>query len=92
MNKCFFVFLRHICLGICIIAFIVACQSTEKQRKLRIIHAGSVSVPLAEIVDSFISLHSDVVIETEAWGSKAGRGVLPICNNRAMCLFLPTIR
>ncbi|HOY38790.1 MAG: substrate-binding domain-containing protein [Bacteroidales bacterium] len=72
MNKCFFVFLRHICLGICIIAFIVACQSTEKQRKLRIIHAGSVSVPLAEIVDSFISLHSDVVIETEAWGSKAG--------------------
>ncbi len=45
---------------------------TDNKVKLKIIHAGSVSVPIHEIVDSFRALHPDIVIETEAWGSKAG--------------------
>ncbi|HPG74018.1 MAG TPA: hypothetical protein PLM49_06980, partial [Bacteroidales bacterium] len=40
--------------------------NTDNKVKLKIIHAGSVSVPIHEIVDSFRILHPDIVIETEA--------------------------
>jgi molybdate/tungstate transport system substrate-binding protein len=39
---------------------------------LRIIHAGSLAVPVNEIVDSFLKYNPGEIIQTEAWGSKAG--------------------
>jgi molybdate/tungstate transport system substrate-binding protein len=39
---------------------------------LRIIHAGSLAVPVNEIVDSFMKYNPGELIQTEAWGSKAG--------------------
>ncbi len=39
---------------------------------LRIIHAGSLSVPVKEAADSFKLINPGVRILTEAWGSKAG--------------------
>ena len=54
------------------ILLLVSCTTGRTNRKLRIIHAGSVSIPVKEIADSFMAIHPDVIIETEAWGSKAG--------------------
>jgi molybdate/tungstate transport system substrate-binding protein len=39
---------------------------------LKIIHAGSLAVPVNEIVDSFLKYNPGELIQTEAWGSKAG--------------------
>jgi molybdate/tungstate transport system substrate-binding protein len=61
------------------ILVVIACsnqkpnsKSDSLSGKLHIIHAGSMSVPVKQIVDSFIQKYPDVDVLTEAWGSKAG--------------------
>ncbi len=49
---------------------IFSCQSPGDT--LRIIHAGSLTVPVREAADSFQSRNPGVRVLTEAWGSKAG--------------------
>jgi molybdate/tungstate transport system substrate-binding protein len=51
-------------------ALLFSCQSPKKD-KLILFHAGSLSVPLKQVCDSFQSLHPDVTIELEAAGSRA---------------------
>ena len=58
---------------------VIACTNQKTNSKtdglsgtLHIIHAGSMSVPVKQIVDSFTQKYPDVKILTEAWGSKAG--------------------
>ncbi len=53
-----------------ITAFLFSCQSPKKD-KLILFHAGSLSVPLKQVCDSFQSLHPEVNIELEAAGSLA---------------------
>lgn len=48
---------------------IFSCNEPET---IRIIHAGSLSVPVREAADSFAALNPGVRVLTEAWGSKAG--------------------
>ncbi|PKP10461.1 MAG: tungstate ABC transporter substrate-binding protein WtpA [Bacteroidetes bacterium HGW-Bacteroidetes-4] len=50
-------------------ALLFSCQSPKKN-KLIIFHAGSLSVPLKQVCDSFQSLHPEVNIELEAAGSR----------------------
>jgi len=59
--------------------FIIGCNNNEKKSSvtkdsitgtLNIFHAGSMSVPVKEICDSFNAIHKDVQILTEACGSK----------------------
>lgn len=52
------------------IGIIASCGHSENT--LRIIHAGSLSVPVAEAADSFETANPGVRILREAWGSKAG--------------------
>lgn len=61
--------LRFVVLSL-ITALLFSCQ-TPKKNKLIIFHAGSLSVPLKQVCDSFLSLHPDVSIELEAAGSLA---------------------
>jgi molybdate/tungstate transport system substrate-binding protein len=56
-----------------------ACKSNQKESvsdqisgELRIIHAGSMSVPVKLITKDFMKKYPNVKILTEAWGSKAG--------------------
>lgn len=53
-----------------VLGIIVSCGHSENT--LRIIHAGSLSVPVAEAADSFEKANPGVTILREAWGSKAG--------------------
>lgn len=53
-----------------ITALLFSCQSSKKD-KLILFHAGSLSVPLKQVCDSFQSLHPEVTIELEAAGSLA---------------------
>lgn len=72
--------IRFILVACVLGVFISACRhsSTEKPVEgglsgtLRIIHAGSLTVPVKEIADTFMEENPGVRILTEAWGSKAG--------------------
>jgi molybdate/tungstate transport system substrate-binding protein len=44
----------------------------QPANSLRVIHAGSLSVPVREAADSFERINPGVRVLTEAWGSKAG--------------------
>ena len=52
------------------ISIIPSCRQSPET--IRIIHAGSLSVPVKEAADSFMMNNPGVKILTEAWGSKAG--------------------
>jgi molybdate/tungstate transport system substrate-binding protein len=56
------------------LAILVVCLSCNRHNEdtLRIIHAGSLSVPVREAVTLFEEENPGVRILTEAWGSKAG--------------------
>lgn len=59
------------------VLLLTACTSGSRNRSeagnsLHIIHAGSLSYPVRLLVEAFQQQHPDVVIRTEAWGSKAG--------------------
>lgn len=62
-----------------VILTLVSCNNrqdkTDKNSlsgELKIIHAGSMSVPVKLIADGFMEKYPDIKILTEAWGSKAG--------------------
>lgn len=67
-------------LVICVICFSAVVQvfyscgtcSERNDLTLRIIHAGSLSVPVREAADLFETMYPGMRILTEAWGSKAG--------------------
>lgn len=50
----------------------ILCSCRHSPETIRIIHAGSLSVPVKEAADSFIKYNPGVKVLTEAWGSKAG--------------------
>jgi molybdate/tungstate transport system substrate-binding protein len=54
------------------VGFLILVSSCRQSPGLRIIHAGSLTVPVKEIVDSFLRHNPGEIIQTEAWGSKAG--------------------
>ncbi len=54
----------------CLVSGLQSCN--DRPETLRIIHAGSLSVPVREAADSFEARNPGVRILTEAWGSKAG--------------------
>ncbi len=60
----------------CGFSLFVGCSGAEGEGKadstLRIIHAGSLTVPVKEVVKAFNEENPGVRILTEAWGSKAG--------------------
>ncbi len=61
-------------MSVAIIVF-ASCNSCSEKRgenTLRIIHAGSLTVPVKEIAEAFKAVNPGVNILTEAWGSKAG--------------------
>ncbi|MFW6351944.1 MAG: extracellular solute-binding protein, partial [Bacteroidota bacterium] len=63
-----------ICFSV-ILFFLSSCHfqsEKEEAQQLHIIHAGSLTVPVKEIVSSFQKENPGVDIFTEAWGSKAG--------------------
>ncbi len=49
---------------------LISCRQSDDS--LRIIHAGSLTVPVKEAADSFMNRNPGVRVLTEAWGSKAG--------------------
>jgi len=49
-----------------------SCQNHDNTKMLTIIHAGSLSKPVREIVEAYKKEHPKVNIRTESWGSKAG--------------------
>ena len=54
---------------------ILACMlfsCRQPDSPLRIIHAGSLTVPVKEAADSFMKRNPSIRVLTEAWGSKAG--------------------
>ncbi len=53
-------------------AMLISCGESRHDNTLRIIHAGSLTVPVREAADSFEISRPGVRILTEAWGSKAG--------------------
>ena len=59
-----------------VLILVSACKESENEKtqkgNLRIIHAGSLTVPVKEIAEAFRQENPDVRILTEAWGSKAG--------------------
>ncbi len=60
---------------ICVIIALItsgACNRGDAEKTLYIIHAGSLTLPVRELVKSFTKEYPDVKIYTEAWGSKAG--------------------
>lgn len=54
--------------------FLTSCLLNELNNKpaLHIIHAGSLTYPVKQIIEAYQKEHPDIVIQTEAWGSKAG--------------------
>ncbi len=54
----------------CLVGGVHSCNGHPET--LRIIHAGSLSVPVREAADSFEARNPGVRVLTEAWGSKAG--------------------
>ncbi len=54
----------------CLAGGLFSCKGHTET--LRIIHAGSLSVPVSEAADSFEARNPGVRVLTEAWGSKAG--------------------
>ncbi|TVR74594.1 MAG: tungstate ABC transporter substrate-binding protein WtpA [Marinilabiliales bacterium] len=54
----------------CLVGGLHSCNG--RPETLRIIHAGSLSVPVREAADSFGARNPGVRVLTEAWGSKAG--------------------
>ncbi len=54
------------------ITTIVSCNKGQKQNTIHIIHAGSLSLVVKQIVEAYKEEHPDVKILTEAWGSKDG--------------------
>ncbi len=63
--------LSYILLISVLISTLYACNRSKKQNELIIFHAGSLSVPMKEVVKEFKKLHPDVKIYTEAAGSRA---------------------
>lgn len=63
-----------------LVLLVLSCRQQPPERNengnlsgtLRIIHAGSLTVPVKEIAEAYGLKHPDVKILTEAWGSKAG--------------------
>ncbi len=56
-------------------------QGKGDNTTLHIIHAGSLTLPVQEISKAFMTEYPEVVIRSEAWGSKAGaRRVIEIDN------------
>ena len=53
-----------------VLGLIYSCRRPAET--LRIIHAGSLTIPVKEAADSFMKLNPGVRVLTEAWGSKAG--------------------
>jgi molybdate/tungstate transport system substrate-binding protein len=54
------------------VVIIYGCKRKADGDTLRIIHAGSLSMIVKEVCDSFVREHPDMEILTEAWGSKDG--------------------
>ncbi len=54
----------------CLVGVLHSCG--DPSETLRIIHAGSLSVPVREAADSFEARNPGARVLTEAWGSKAG--------------------
>ncbi len=66
-------FMKNLLISIfAILLFFVSCQTRDRNNTLRIIHAGSLSLPVKQIVEAYHKAYPDVRILTEAWGSKAG--------------------
>jgi len=70
--------LTFLVIGSCLFLILTSCryfnqneQSTAKNEQLIIFHAGSLSIPVKEIIDAFNKTHPDVQILTEAAGSVA---------------------
>jgi molybdate/tungstate transport system substrate-binding protein len=57
-------------IGILVVS--TACRSTDDINTLRIIHAGSLSLVVKDVVAAFQKEYPDVTILTESWGSKDG--------------------
>jgi molybdate/tungstate transport system substrate-binding protein len=51
-------------------SMLLSCRQPDNA--LRIIHAGSLTVPVKEAADSFMQRNPGVRVLTEAWGSKSG--------------------
>ncbi len=55
------------------ILFLFSCANPNKEKvTLHVIHAGSLTMPVKELVRAFEKENPEVEILTEAWGSKAG--------------------
>lgn len=63
-------FMIPVILAVAFLSFIVSCGT--RKETLRIIHAGSLSLPVKEAADSFMRNNPGIKVLTEAWGSKAG--------------------
>jgi len=70
--------LTFLVIGSCLFLILTSCryfnqneQSSAKNEQLIIFHAGSLSMPVKEIIDAFNKTHPDVQILTEAAGSVA---------------------
>ncbi len=62
-------------LSTALLPFMLACMlfsCRQPDSSLRIIHAGSLTVPVKEAADSFMKRNPGIRVLTEAWGSKAG--------------------
>ena len=66
-------------ISLALFSLFIACGNSNQEQTneqlsgtLHIIHAGSMSLPVKQIADTFMKIHPNVEILTEAWGSKAG--------------------
>jgi molybdate/tungstate transport system substrate-binding protein len=55
-----------------LVIFFGACRSSGEDNTLRIIHAGSLSLVVKDVVEAYLKEYPDVRILTESWGSKDG--------------------
>lgn len=64
----------HGILAVTLLAMVIAagCRPGNKNETLRIIHAGSLSMIVKEVIDSFSAGNPGITFLTEAWGSKDG--------------------
>ncbi|HRZ42032.1 MAG TPA: substrate-binding domain-containing protein [Bacteroidales bacterium] len=54
------------------LGIITGCRTGNRDETIRIIHAGSLSMIVKEVIDSFNAEHPGTTFLTEAWGSKDG--------------------
>jgi len=64
--------MRNILTFCFLVILLTSCQNRNNNKTLTIIHAGSLSKPVREIVEAYKKEQPNINILTESWGSKAG--------------------